>query len=225
MSIERQGLHIHSDLEFSTTRNLSKNKILSFLRHSLPEVAKQLVKEALSQRIDLTNICENKISSEIHRLLNDKLREANSDYAFTFREMSSPDILIYASPYIAFSEILFVIEAKRLRSKSSNDYVKTGINRFKTEEHGKSHDIAAMLGYVQENDFSHWYDKVNFWIIALISDTSDTPKWTTEEQINKIEVTEIGEYQSTHCRITEEPITLHHFWIDLCKHAPTIIVN
>jgi len=225
MSIERQGLHIHSDLEFSTTRNLSKNKILSFLKNSLPEIAKKLTKEALSQRIDLTNICENKISSEIHRLLNDKLRETNSDYTFTFNESRGPDIAIYASPYMSFSNILFVIEAKRLRSQSSNDYVKTGIRRFKREEHGKKHDIAAMLGYVQENNFSHWYDKVNFWIIALISDTGETPKWTTEEQINKIQVTEIGEYQSTHCRITEEPITLHHFWIDFCKHAPKIILN
>ena len=225
MSIERQGLHIHSDLEFSTTRNLSKNKILSFLKDSLPEVAKELAKKALSQSIDLSDICENRISSEIQRLLNDQLRGANSDYTFTFNESRGPDIVIYASPYMAFSNILFLIEGKRLRSQSSNDYVKTGIRRFKREEHGKKHDIAAMLGYVQENNFSHWYDKVNSWIIALISDTSETPKWTTEEQVNKIQVTDIGEYQSTHCRITEEPITLHHFWIDLCGHAPKMILN
>ena len=123
MSIERQGLHIHSDLEFSTTPNLSQKKILSFIKNSLPEITKKLTKEALSQSVDLTDMCENEISSEIQRLLNDKLREENSDYTFTFKESRGPDILIYASPYTPFSDILFVIEAKRLRSQSSNDYV------------------------------------------------------------------------------------------------------
>lgn len=225
MSIEQQGLHIHSDLEFSTTRDLSKKKILSFLKNNLSEITKKLVKEALSQSIDLTNICENKISSEIQRFLNDKLRETNSDYTFTFNESRGPDISIYASPYTAFSDILFVIEAKRLRSKSSNDYVKTGIRRFKKEEHGKHHNVAVMLGYVQEKDFNHWYDKVNSWIMALVSDTRENPKWTEGEQVNKIRITDIGEYQSTHCRITKKPVTLHHFWINLCDHAPKIILN
>ena len=218
MSIERQGLHIHSDLEFSTTRNLSKEKILSFLKNSLPEISKTLAKEALSQSVDLRDICENKISSEIQRLLNDKLREENSDYTFTFNESYGPDISIYASPYTAFSEILFVIEAKRLRSKSSNDYVKSGIRRFKEEKHGKHHNIAAMLGYVQEEDFNYWYDKVNSWIKALISDTSENPRWTQKEQIREIQITDIGEYKSKHSRIKEEPITLYHFWINLCNH-------
>jgi hypothetical protein len=218
MSIERQGLHIHSDLEFSTTPNLSQKKILSFIKNSLPEITKKLTKEALSQSVDLTNMCENKISSEIQRLLNDKLREANSDYTFTFKESRGPDILIYASPYTAFSEILFVIEAKRLPPTSSQDYVKTGIGRFKKEEHGKKHDIAAMLGYVQEEDFDHWYSKVNSWIKALISDTSENPRWTQKEQIREIQITDIGEYQSTHLRINENRITLYHLWINLCNH-------
>lgn len=225
MSIERQGLHIHSDLEFSTTPNLSQKKILSFIKNSLPEITKKLTKEALSQSVDLTNMCENKISSEIKRLLNDKLRKANSDYTFTFKESRGPDILIHASPYIAFSEILFVIEAKRLRSKSSNDYVQSGIRRFKEEKHGKHHNIAAMLGYVQEKDFDHWCSKVNSWIKALISDTNENPKWTEDEQIEKIQITGIGEYESKHSRIKEEPITLYHFWINLCNNDSKIRLN
>jgi hypothetical protein len=215
MIIDRQEPPIYSNLEFSTTRNSSQKKILAFLKNNLPEITKKLAGEALSVSVDLTNMCENKISSEIQRLLNDQLREANSDYTFTFNESRGPDILIYASPYIAFSNIIFVIEAKRLPPTSSQDYVKEGIGRFKEEKHGKQHNIAAMLGYVQKEDFSHWFGEVNSWITALISDNSENPRWTEGDKINEIQIADIGEYQSKHCRITKEPITLHHFWIDL----------
>ena len=78
--------------------------------------------------------------------------------------------------------------------------------------------VEIMLGYVQEKDFNHWFDNVNSWIAALISDKSEKPEWTKEEQIKKIQITDIGEYQSTHCRIKEKPILLHHFWIKLFEN-------
>ena len=211
---------IRNDLDFSITKRCHQIKILEFLKTNLPLFTRKLVEVDK----DLSTTYEDDITREIVNLLNDRLRK-EADYIFRFEAKSGPDVLIFASPYIPFSNVLFVIEAKRLPPTSSQDYVKTGIGRFKKEEHAKQHNVAVMLGYVQEKDFNHWHGKVNSWIIALISDTSENPRWTKEEKINKIQITDIGEYQSTHCRITEEPITLHHFWINLCNHASKIILN
>jgi hypothetical protein len=185
-------------------------KILAFLKINLPIFAKML-----TDKINLTKIGEDIISGEIANLLNDKLRES-SGYVFLFEAKKGPDILIFAAPYKPFSQKLFVIEAKRLHSRNSNDYVRTGIGRFKKEEHGKQDNIAAMLGYVQENNFDHWYNKVNSWINALIPDEKENPRWAADEQISKIQITEIGEYISKHSRITENPIILYHFWLNFC---------
>lgn len=213
MSAEQKDIEINNDLDFSIKKGTHQVEILAFLRNNLPVCTKMLVQEGRN----LCNIEEDAISREISHLLDDKLRES-SGYLFGFEPKEGPDILIYALPYVPFSQPLLVIEAKRLRLKSSNDYVKTGIRRFKTEEHGEQHNIAAMLGYVQENDFDYWFNKVNLWIIALISKEEESPMWSAEEQISKIQMTDIGEYKSKHPRITKGPITLHHFWINLCNN-------
>ena len=113
---------------------------------------------------------------------------------------------------------IFVIEAKRLRKKSGKDYVKGktgGIERFKRQKHGKAFTTAAMLGYVEEEDFSFWHGKVNSWIDDLIHATDKELKWENQDKLKKVKVAEIGEYSSGHSRISEGPITLHHFWINL----------
>jgi len=104
---------------------------------------------------------------------------------------------------------------------SSREYVKGGrdggIERFKKEKHGKEHNVAAMLGYVQDHDFDHWHSKVNSWIDDLIPDTSQNPRWKKQDKLTTTKVADIAEYISKHSRIKEKPITLHHFWINLCN--------
>ena len=125
--------------------------------------------------------------------------------------------MVYQFPHIVHTPELFVIEAKRLPPTSSRDYVKTGIRRFKTEEHGKPHELAAILGYIQDKDSSYWHKIVNSWIDTLISDADDTPKWIEQDKIRRIKVTDLAEYESKHSRVSKNPITLHHLWIMLNK--------
>ena len=73
-----------------------------------------------------------------------------------------------------------------------------------------------MLGYVQKEDFNYWYNKVNSWIDDLIVNPNDCIVWSEQDKIIIIQVSEIGEYKSTHSRTEENPITLYHFWINLC---------
>jgi len=166
--------------------------------------------------VDLTTKKEDEITGEIVNLLNDKLRSL-SGYLFRFEAKTGPDILIFASPYEPFSPELFVIEAKRLPPTSYRDYVHTGIERFKREEHGKQYDIAGMLGYVQEKDFCYWHKKVNSWIDDLISKVDKTPKWEEHDKLRISKITNICEYKSRHSRLRKNAITLHHFWIALHK--------
>ena len=163
--IEQNGTELLRDLDYTIGHGHHQKSILIFLQNNLPELARKLKEGA---KIDLTNVKEDDLSREIVNLLNDKLRET-SGYIFRFEAKSGPDILIFAAPYRAFSGELFIVEAKRLPPTSNRDYVKSGIGRFKREEHGKQHDIAAMLGYVQSRDFEYWYNEVNSWIEDLIS--------------------------------------------------------
>jgi hypothetical protein len=214
MFFEQSVPDTRNELEYSLERGQSQRQILAFLRSNLPEITNRLI---ISAGADLPDFNEDDITREINNLLNDKLRGL-SGYLFRFEAKSGPDILMFASPYEPFSKPLFVIEAKRLPPTKKQDYVLTGIRRFKTEEHGKQYDIAALLGYVQENDFDHWFGKINSWIIALIPEESKNPRWTQDDQICKIQVSDIGEYKSTHSRMQEKPITLYHFWINLCNN-------
>lgn len=213
MHYEQSKPDIKNDLIYSLESGHHRKSILSFIRENIIDVSSILLGKA---NINLSTFCEDDISREITNLLNDKLREL-SGYLFRFEAKSGPDILIFASPYRVFSEPLFFIEAKRLPPTSSRDYVNSGIGRFKNKEHGKNHDIAAMLGYVQKEDFNYWYGKVNSWIDDLIANPNDCIGWSEQDKTTIIQVSEFGEYKSTHSRIKINPITLYHFWINLCN--------
>jgi len=213
MFSKRDNLEIYQNLDFSVERGYHQVKILEILRNNLPKFSEDFVNVPVTSLNQNTNF-ENYISQELSFFLNNR----ENGYIFGFQAIG-PDILVRQFGAGVHGPTLFLIEAKRLPTpKRSNDYVKTGIGRFKKEEHGKQYSVAAMLGYVQENDFDHWYGEVNSWIIALISDKGENPRWTMEDQICKIQITDIGEYKSIHSRITERPITLHHFWINLCNN-------
>ena len=132
----------------------------------LPEITNKLIESAGANLMDYE---EDDITGDINNILNDKLRES-SGYLFRFEAKSGPDILIFASPYQSFSDPLLVIEAKRLPPTSKRDYVRTGIGRFKTEEHGKHHDIAAMLGPITYDIASLLQDAYIIWPEKLIED-------------------------------------------------------
>jgi len=214
MFLEQSGPDIHNTLKYSLEHHQHQKKILSFLRNNLREIANKLVK---TPGASLSGFKEDDITGEIHNLLNDKLRES-SGYLFRFEAKSGPDILIFAAPYQPFSKPLFVIEAKRLPPTSKQDYVLKGIGRFKIEEHAKDHDIAAMLGYVQDNGFDYWYEKINAWIDDLIVDVTRNPRWVADDKLNQGKALFFGEYESIHCRKTRGPIMLYHFWLDFCSN-------
>ena len=210
MFVEHNRPEIQSNLNYSVGYRIHQKKILVFLRTRLPMFAGEYFKKPAPEGDISDN--EDYISGE----LSDFLNSVSEGYIFRFNAKKGVDLSIRVKPFQIHSCPILLIEAKRLPPTSSRDYVQTGIGRFKREEHGKQHKIAVMLGYVQKNSFAHWHGKVNSWVDVLTSKPHARIKWTAEDKIRKEQIGDIGEYISDHSRITQSPIILHHFWIDLC---------
>jgi hypothetical protein len=91
---------------------------------------------------------------------------------------------------------LFPIECKRLptpkeKGRDEREYVITepgttgGMQRFKFGHHGATHNFVAMIAFIQEQDFQHWYDQVNGWICdhAQVPNSS----WKSEEVLHLVD--------------------------------------
>jgi len=96
------------------------------------------------------------------------------------------------------------------------------VQRFKLGLHGANHDIAAMIGYLQEGSASDWHDRINKWIVELSSGTiADVCVWNISEMLEKLEVDSskgIANCRSTHNRsgsAQSNKILIRHLWITM----------
>ncbi len=119
-----------------------------------------------------------------------------------------------------------VIEGKRLPAPSKSrereyvtgvDKISGGIQRFKEGLHGKEHDLAIILGYLQDGEAASWCSKINLWIDDLSK--SDAKKWSNNEALIDFQDSS-PQYRmtSTHSRIgscRSGSIKLLHFWVKL----------
>ena len=105
----------------------------------------------------------------------------------------------------------FDIECKRLNSNLEHvkQYIKGktgGIQRFKENCHGVDMNHSAMIGYVENEDYSYWYTTVNSWIKEKA------------EHLTLLEKTTIYKLLSIHPKIIKNKkaqIQLYHFWIQI----------
>lgn len=123
-------------------------------------------------------------------------------------------------------QALFPIECKRLptpkgKDRDEREYVFTkegttgGVQRFKFGHHGSTHNFAAMIGYVQEQDFEHWLNEINGWIQTLAKDTDS--EWSDTDLLESVSDTSTADVcvlQSRHGRPSGlSPCELRHLWI------------
>ncbi len=192
---------------FSIKPSQHQLKILEILRAYLPDFAKEFTLTPDPNIINTEE--ENYISAQLIVFLTNL---DDCSYMFGF-QAKGPDIFVNPKKCRLKSLPLFVIEAKRLRAASKKEYVTSGITRFKTNQHGVDHNYAAMLGYVQENNFLHWHGKINTWIGELA--VEDNSMWSKSENLEQVSNNVLGEYESIHSRIGGKPIKLYHFWINI----------
>jgi len=142
--------------------------------------------------------------------------------------------VIEVKPYRTYTiyDPVVVLECKRLPAPSydrEKEYVtggikhkSGGIQRFKLGLHGPNHNVAAMVGYLQDGSACDWHDKINKWIAELSNGAiQDTCLWNTSEILGDLEEVPskgIANCQSTHNRsgnVKSNQILIRHLWITM----------
>ena len=134
----------------------------------------------------------------------------------------TPDIGVCLMNKIGSTDYFFYLEGKRLPAREKRcerEYVcgnLGGIQRFKDNKHGKNLPCSAMIGYIQNETFKIWQDRINSWIDELI--TSEGLQWNNSDKMvaynNRNDT-----FRSEHNRTDgNKPITLYHYWIDLTNN-------
>jgi hypothetical protein len=170
--------------EIETERSATEG-LLIYLDKKLPAFPAFFKKKTLTEQIT----AEVKISRELCLFLND-IGNPNKILLFYFytewgndysRHSSDFDVIntkTYVDNDNKPTKSFFVIEAKRLPTDFSGksrekEYVKGeggGIERYKRGLHGRYLVESAIIGYIQdEQNCTHWQQKINNWIKELIS--------------------------------------------------------
>lgn len=137
-------------------------------------------------------------------------------------------VVIHGIRYSPYQPII-TIEGKRLPAPQKNrkrEYVtgengkiSGGIQRYKLGEHGGEHDVAIIIGYVQEQSLQYWYTTVNSWITDLVKTHPD--EWGIDEKLSAFQIEHsavTAKSISKHPRIigsNTQKIRILHFWISL----------
>jgi len=131
------------------------------------------------------------------------------------------DIYFYPNEQDISVAPIFSVESKRLPSPTKireKEYVigeknNGGIERYKTEKHGKGLNECGMLGFIEEKTPLHWLSNINKWI----EDLSESDKsWNKDEMLIVNEEDANYNYlNSVAHRISGQDISLHHLWINI----------
>lgn len=128
-----------------------------------------------------------------------------------------------------------VFEAKRLTAglphKREREYVigeynqgrqvhnSGGIERFKNERHGKNIVIAGLIGYVQTENYSYWFERINEWIQDEIEQPHNSSlTWTVNDKLSIIKSeNRVCQCLSNSTRPSGNFIELRHLWVNLTQ--------
>ncbi len=103
------------------------------------------------------------------------------------------DFYFYPNEQNISTTSFFSVESKRLptpeKSREKEYVIGTnnngGIERYKTEKHGKDLDNCGLLGFIEEKDSTHWQKEVNKWIEDLSKVNSI---WKKNEVLSEVEL-------------------------------------
>ncbi len=212
--------------------------IISFVQQQLP-----MWRDDPSRR---TERSEPKLNSQLYKFLDHQARmnfpmirfgHEEPQYANRAIDISVlPDEMMFieAQLYTIYDPVL-VIECKRLPAPSSDrekeyvsgkspDRISGGIQRFKLGLHGAEHDLAAMVGYIQNGVHEEWIDTINRWIKELAAEPiGDGCVWSKDEILCLDEystTSRVGKCKSKHRRSSKNPqVEIYHLWISMRKKS------
>lgn len=195
-----------------------------------------------SERDACTDTAEKKLNERLCVYLEYKAR---SDGLFLFHHEQSQvgqrSVDIAAKPfnpyffacpygYETMHDNITVFEAKRLpiQEKARKDEYVTGctkitggIQRFRLCQHGKDHDTAAMIGYVQKDGFDSNFTNINN-CFSRITECTDGLEWSCEDLLKPLKIDNScgkARTESVHERCNGTQICLHHLWIEMNRSS------
>lgn len=216
------------------TKGRSRIAILDFILSQLPTWRDRPDRPVLTG--------ETRLTSQLCAHLNSAARKTSGWDSFQFRVEEADEalasrkidlvvaacgdeLIVEGRGYTDFETIL-PVECKRLPIPSGTDrdereYVITedgvggGIQRYKEGKHGAKHVRAALIAYVQEHSFDHWFNRIDSWIREL--HIAGSPGWSTADELvnHKMDMEAgIAIHESVHTRGHKLPeIQLRHMWV------------
>src|SRR5690606_24897707 len=143
-----------------------------------------------------------------------------NQYSDTFnRTKGIPDFYFHKVEEGVHNEPLMVWEAKILTTsfpkKREKEYVignknNGGIERFKTQTHGKGQKACGLLGFVENEDFNYWNTTINNWIKELAITNKN---WQLDEVLVNME------YNTDFCVLksiahrAQDDMNITHIWL------------
>ena len=143
-----------------------------------------------------------------------------NQYSDTFHGTKGiPDFYFHKVEEGVHNEPLMIWEAKilsdSLGAKREKEYVKGeknngGIERFKTEKHGKGMNECGLLGFVEKENFTHWTATINNWIKDL---TKTNKVWKIDEILSETESNSDFCILKSIAYRNSDAINLTHLWV------------
>ena len=134
------------------------------------------------------------------------------------RSKGFSDFYFYPNEQHVSTGSFFSVESKRLPSPEKSrekEYVigdknNGGIERYKTEKHGKGLNDCGILGFVEKENSNHWKGTINSWIKDLAENDKN---WNNDEILSEVESnSDFCFLESIAHRISDD-INLSHLWV------------
>jgi hypothetical protein len=130
------------------------------------------------------------------------------------------DFYFYPNEQNISTASFFSVESKRLPSPEKSrekEYVigdknNGGIERYKTEKHGKGLYECGLLGFIEKENSEHWLKEINDWIGSL---SKGDKNWNKDEALAIIESATDFYFLKSIARRKSDNINLNHLWIKM----------
>jgi len=196
---------------------LAKKCLLEIVEHFKSYLKSNFHKKNKLNENDLTQLYTKQV--QIHIRNKDYPFNIEGQYQDVYNQSKGfSDFFFYLNEQNIELSSIYSVESKRLPSPGKKrekeyligDNINGGIERYKSEKHGKGLSECGLLGFVEDKDFKHWSTIINNWILDL---TKTRIAWKKDEVLNET----ISE--KDFCILTsiahrkKDSINLTHLWV------------